>query len=436
MDSIVTEKIRESSNITVEEDKFGFYSLGECLLNYILNKQFPISVGIYGKWGTGKTVLVNFIKEIGIKRDNIEFIEFDAIEFKDSKDTIFWYLVGKIFHKITNGADEKIKLLLESVSKFTEVLSETDGKVGTFFKGINTIKSFFKKDKSAKAVFDAINNELGYSKKKYLIIIDNLDRLSPKDTISFLEQLKFFLLKDGQTNFKEFAYILLCDFDILKKEIANLYGNNIDVRDYLNKLIEIPFQLPYVQKDKCSAFIRTLLNQELNEECVKDIKNFILELDMIFIVAKSRGLEWDFLNNLPKILTLRLIKAKFPHIYSFVRARKLDNYPNAKEFAKHIVKHITQGPYIDTKVFEDAIKSPEENETKLLYNQSTAVYGHLTNQKILNLDNGNGFFMKNMNLIIEMTESTPETKINKDKRTHKDLEQITITNAVLETELT
>jgi predicted KAP-like P-loop ATPase len=432
MNSITTEKIRENAHLEIEDDKLGYYNLAKSLLGYIESKEFPLSVGVYGKWGSGKTVLANYMKKI--KTNEINFIDFDAIEFRDSGKEIFWFLIGKIYDTLFGTNTETLKSLLGSVEGISNTLKEIDGTIGNICKGTKAFIDFFKKEKLAKKVFELINNEIRNKGEKYIIQIDNLDRLNPKETIMFLEQMKFFLLKDAQGHFENFAYLLLCDFDVLQKEIYDSYGDSINVRDYLNKLIEVPFQLPAMQKDINNNFIQSLLNPKLGEELIKliktaidnvgvetprDIKNYLLEVDMSFIIAKSKGKDKEFLEHLTKILTLKMIQAKHQDIYNFIRSRKAENYSARLHFAVEAYKYINKAPdSIHTKSFQEAVASVEDTSLKRFYERIAEVYDLLTSQKIIEQKNGNGFYTKDMNFIIESVENTPDLESVTGERKH------------------
>lgn len=344
MDSIVTEKIRETSLVTQKDDQLGFYNLAKHLLDYILSKKLPITVGIYGKWGSGKTVLVNYIKDVSKhNEEKIEFINFDAATFRNSGDDLFWYFILKIYE--INSKKEwlgwlqnillsplliiigLIKLVIKLVIKY--IINDSSDFVDDIIKSGNLRNNVIRKIAN-------IRNP----HKKYFIIIDNLDRLTPQDTITFLEQLKYFLLADSEFNFNNFTFLLLCDFDIISSEIQKIYDNKIDVRDYLNKIIEVPFYLPSFGFSQVTKLTQSLINSEVPKDVTericnifetanlntpRDIKNYLLELDMIFIIAKSRGHSEDcLLKSLDKILAMQIIKTKYFKIYQFLNHEKYE----------------------------------------------------------------------------------------------------------------
>lgn len=337
MQSIVSEKIREGANITPDDDKFRYFNIAGYLLDYILSKDFPISMGIYGKWGTGKTVIANFMKKIAEEKnkdidiDNqIHFFKFDVAAFKNSGKDIFWYLIASVSRDIgLKGIGRKIWRSIKPImgGALKMLLKKHVGD-----DGLEIVSNYLGNEELRKTLIKGIQKK--YQKGKNIMIIDNLDRLQPIETVSFLESLKSFLLVDGNDFLKNFAYIILCDFEIISKEIQNIYHDNIDVRDYLNKIIEVPFYIPSYNPSLTRGFIKSLLSSELIEETKnticdmlenanvqtpRDIKNFLLELDMIFIIAKARGqVEKKLIDDLPKLFAAQVLKAKYFYIFNYI----------------------------------------------------------------------------------------------------------------------
>jgi len=335
MDSIVSEKIRERARITSDDDGFRFRDTAEYLLKYIISKKFPISVGIYGKWGSGKTVFINFMKDAGEahnqsinngnEAERLYFHDFDVASFKNSGKDVFWYLLGCLNAKKND--------LMSIIQKIIKYISPLFKKINSFVVNGASIDgpgvlSGYLQDKELRSI---LVNHIGKSNKgRNIVVIDNLDRLQPSEAVVFLEKLKAFLMSDGQNVLTNFAYIILCDFEIISKEVRSIYGESIDVRDYLNKLIEVPFYMPGYKADLSDRFVGSLLGEGIDEkikknicqvfrifkvETPRDIKNFLMELDMLFVIAKSRGYkERSLLASLDKLLVIQIIKAKYINI--------------------------------------------------------------------------------------------------------------------------
>lgn len=92
---IVTDNIRETDEIDPDSDQLGYNRLSEYFLDYIESKGWPISVGVYGKWGSGKSVFVKLLRDHALKK-KIGVVYVDAISFRNSsKDTLIKEIVGQ-----------------------------------------------------------------------------------------------------------------------------------------------------------------------------------------------------------------------------------------------------------------------------------------------------------------------------------------------------
>lgn len=339
MNSLVTDQIRENAVISEANDHFGYSDLAKNLLEYIKEKNIvcPISLGIYGKWGTGKSVLGNFLKAEAEEQGNI-FIEIDAMEFKGNDENMFEYFLYKIGEKTLKDSDFKNFFKKEKTETGFKKIWGNLKEFNLEFHGFKlpSIKEVFSgvsvRDEELCTFIDLIKSR---EITQGIVLIDNLDRLQPRETIIFLEKLKAFFLSDGKRKLDKFAYVILCDFDILEDEVRSLYGENVNVRDYLNKLIELPFYIPSFKPENINGFIKSLLDNEIPEaikediykifdsakiEVPRDIKVCLMELDMIFMIAKARGKSETYLfENLGKILTLIILKGFEPKALEFLK---------------------------------------------------------------------------------------------------------------------
>lgn len=417
MESIVTNKIRETVELTEDDDRFGFPNLAKHLFEYIKSKEFPISVGIYGKWGSGKSVMGHFMQRYAEKAypNEFEFIKFDAVQFKDSGDSIFWFLIGKLIKKfgidvgkIKTGFFAVIKGLASSQSNKIKTVSEI-------------IKNFASEEEMIDQLFSKIQKK---SIKKYVIIIDNLDRLLPTETINFLEQLKSYLLRDAQKSLKNFSYLILCDFNILEEEVKSIYKTDIDVRDYLNKLIEVPFYIPTTKNIHLEAFVVALISNEIEDkkkklisaifgnaklETPRDIKNFLLELDMIFVIAKARGHSEDYLiENLEKILALQILKAKYIKIFHYIIKKRADFMSDLTLNSFFVKSYQFFYPNYLPKNHSELIVNTDI-EVKKLLNEASIAWQILVSSKVFEASEGGRFLLTNdIDRLAEIVDSATE----------------------------
>ncbi len=120
-----------------------------------------------------------------------------------------------------------------------------------------------------------VREQVTDSGRKLVVFVDDLDRCLPEKAIDVLEAIKLFLDVEGC------VFMLGLDQDIVSRGImvkyrdfAVLKGGDgkpqipIDGRAYLQKIIQLPFQLPPIEPDDMEAFVKKLVQGLHGDPCV------------------------------------------------------------------------------------------------------------------------------------------------------------------------
>lgn len=205
-----------------------------------------------------------------------------------------------------------------------------------------------------------------YSKDdKLVIFIDDLDRCLPENAITVLESLKLFL------NDEHCVFVVGIDHDIVEEGIKHRYAGKIALsgRDYLDKIIQIPFFLPRISYEKLRASLPA--NQVFSEE----IWN-IVQLAMEGNPRKTRrfinsfSLTQRFLNSPDQHLQRRLqegrLKALPQEAQNMYLAKILVFEMNFPDFYRHLQHNPGDWEYLVEKVIwgETSAKSSDALETR------------------------------------------------------------------------
>lgn len=109
-----------------------------------------------------------------------------------------------------------------------------------------------------------ISNELISLDNPVLIIIDDIDRLTPEET-----RMMFQLVK-ANADFPNVVYLLLFQRDIVEKRLDE--KSQIG-RDYLEKIIQVPFDIPRIEQSRLEKILFTSIDRVLEED-EKILKRF------------------------------------------------------------------------------------------------------------------------------------------------------------------
>ena len=250
-------------------------------LSQIIVKSIPqFTVGIFGGWGTGKTSMMQMIKDEIDKNysDAATTIWFDSWRYEREEYSLMIPLLRTIILTLHNVIDQitddkKKEILRKVTSGFVKMIKAVargtginlGGEIDTGIAKVNAGLSLdFEKilneyeDSSGepekrvyvnqkkiifhKHVSDYLKEELDNIKNKHrlMIFIDDLDRCIPDRALEILESIKTFFDIEG------IIYVIGMDPATIDDIIHTKYGENskIDGLDYLQKIVQLPFQIP------------------------------------------------------------------------------------------------------------------------------------------------------------------------------------------------
>lgn len=279
----------------------------------------PLTVGVFGLWGAGKSTLLNLINSSYEGKDGIICVTINAWMFEnyeDAKAAIMEALLREL--KENEKIPEKIKGSLSSLIKKidflkvgTKVVSTAAPAIASLITGnplplvLNlpsdskqietTIKSVSDSIKGIKDNYlkddenvndSVVNNVRNFRNefektldsdeiKRVVVLIDDLDRCQPERIIETLEVIKLFL------SVKKTTFIIAADENVIqyaiKKKYPKIDGFNIELdREYIEKMIQIPIQIPELSSKDVQNYLLLLVLQKYMEP--KKFENLVSQI--------------------------------------------------------------------------------------------------------------------------------------------------------------
>jgi len=223
-----------------DNDKLNFKPFAKKVASGILNyKQSETLIfSIEGKWGSGKTSLINLI-ENKIK-DKVEILHFNPWLMTDISQVIklFFDELTKILSygsfkvKLNEDIKKDLKTLANIILPESMTIKVPFISVGYKPKDVLLSNS----EESLEKIKSKINSYLKDLDKKIVIIIDDIDRLTDKET-EFI-----FRLTKGIADFDNLIYILLYDKKIVAKSLQTFKRE--DGEQYLEKIVQYSLSVP------------------------------------------------------------------------------------------------------------------------------------------------------------------------------------------------
>jgi len=242
------------------EDGLGFDDYADILLELIGNfdVRSPLTIGIHGRWGSGKTSLMRMVEAKFEDDKKVKTIWFNAWAY-GRDEPIGLALLQQILIEFQKeeGLKEKGKTLLGNVVKLgTDALLRkitmiTLEEAKEIFENSIGLKSTLRGD------FEAAIDECLEDGGRLVVFIDDLDRCLPEKTIEILEVIKLFL------DVPKCIFVIGVEKEVIEKGIEVRYKSKeqelpISGQDYIEKIIQIPFSLPPIREDDMAAFIEKL----------------------------------------------------------------------------------------------------------------------------------------------------------------------------------
>lgn len=285
-----------------EVDYLNFRETSELISDLVSNPSLrPISVGIFGGWGSGKSTLVKLSRSILENNDDYIIVDFDAWlyqDYDDARSALLETVANKLLD-VSSGDKGKLgkaKSLLKRVNKFRAMGLLAEGGAllmgtpafGLLYKGMASAEDIASGEgdaqdlSSAKAAVNeaknlttgllsdadkntppqeilAFRNEfselLTELNKTLVVYVDNLDRCLPKNAVLTLEAIRLVLFMPNT------AFIIAADEDMVRHAVSEHYktAQSRLINDYLDKLIQVPVHVPRLGVAEVTSYAFLLL---------------------------------------------------------------------------------------------------------------------------------------------------------------------------------
>ena len=264
----------------------------------------PLTIGILGLWGAGKSTLLNLVEQRYEGQEGIICVTINAWMFEsyeDAKSAIMEALLRELEERMPiEETKKKFRSLLKRIDYFklgTKAVSSAVPMVASIASGtplplllnvpqnakeigcviknisdsVQNIKDEYIKDDSTTA--DSVVNNIRKFKdefqeainidkiKRVVVLIDDLDRCQPERIIETLEAIKLFLSVNKTT------FIIAADENVIQYAIKKKYPkvDNFDVeldKEYIEKMIQLPVQIPELSSKDVQNYLLLLVMQK------------------------------------------------------------------------------------------------------------------------------------------------------------------------------
>ena len=208
-------------------------------------------VGVFGPWGSGKTSFINLAKKT-FESEDVLVLDFNPWLFSGAEQ-----LVGRFVTELS--AQFKLNSIGDLCNAFLKYGDMFSGKIGMLAK--LSAKIYLRQHGGIQRRREKVASVLRRRNKPIIVVLDDVDRLSAP------EIREIFKLVRLTASFPNLVYIVCCD-RLRVEQALNDTGVEGSGSDYLEKIIQLPFNMPEVPRHRLAVELYQAI-----EEALVDIKN-------------------------------------------------------------------------------------------------------------------------------------------------------------------
>lgn len=369
---------------SIGEDKLERRQFVEHLVKKISLWKNPdcLVVSLSGKWGSGKSSILYFVKEeINKKKlsNDLIIIEFNPWYFSGEGNLTYHFyneLAKEIKIKGNTDSDKKIAQTLILYASIFDAFLFVPSKLVKYFGimlgfgifattllshyhfylyiislviiGISFSKGLCEKigrifeekaklgEKSLLSIKEDLKAQLSQRKNKLLILIDDIDRLNDSEIKQIFQLVKI------NTDLPNMIYLMSFDREIVEKNLT--IPDQILGKEYLKKIVQVDFDIPAVKKSKIQEILLNELNSILSKlpphdeyfdekywenvistgfldlfENLRDVKRFANSLEFnISLMHQNDSIEINPID----FIVIEFIRVWYPKLYESIEINK------------------------------------------------------------------------------------------------------------------
>lgn len=317
--------LRDTPVLNTSDCGLGLEKYGHVLAEFVEECETPLTIGLQGDWGIGKTSLMNMIRErlesdvpqldfntwqysIFAQEDQLALACMRALvvqlqEQAPSGDTVrsrassTLSVFSHVLRSVKVSAGPVSIPVGEAVGEAIDSASQSGQPEGLEFKDLASLLTQFR-DQFQKLV-EAVLAARGAD--RLVVFVDDLDRVKPLRALELLEALKNFMEVEGC------VFVVAVDYEVIQVGMTQKLGQDLQRtsgKSFFDKIINVPFNMPtmsYALGDyiaeliNASGFLNTNIDDEAkgfyervttatvgrNPRNIKRVINYAKLLDMV-----------------------------------------------------------------------------------------------------------------------------------------------------------
>lgn len=291
-----------------EEDKFGFAGIAERLAPSIVeaSKEDGMVIGLEGKWGSGKTSLLNFLRAelVAAQDDGVHTITIapwlngDTSSLVDSLFEPMTAILKKKEEEIAQADGGQASAARTRMAEVSQLLRTYGPKTarraasianvvgylvpgaqvvsGALDAGANAAEQVLPAETTPSELKQEIGRKIQYLNIGFVVILDDLDRLEPEQAVEVIRLVR------SVADFPRVAYLMCYDREVLAQALRT--GLKVEDGDlFLQKIVQLTFNIPLPEPfdlrtqflEETKAIYAEVMGSEIEGTLLDDLKSAV-----------------------------------------------------------------------------------------------------------------------------------------------------------------
>lgn len=288
---------------TVNDDSLGIAPYAAALSDFIARCDTPMTVAIQGDWGTGKTSLMNMVREklqSGSGARSIETIWFATWQYAQfgATQSLPVSLLSTLLRKMSSDDKSLLNSSMNVLKKLAKPALNIGLRVATAGSieaddfgggGGDAVDLSCNAEELKDDIAKLVNAKRSRGVERIVVFVDDLDRVPPARAVEILETIKLFVDLEGC------VFVLALDYAVVRRGLKEKFGvaeNDLGGRSFFDKIIQLPFSIPTARYDT-DRFIVSLFSR-MALKMGPDDGDLFANLARASVSANPRGIKRVF----------------------------------------------------------------------------------------------------------------------------------------------